>query len=208
MKIVKNGKITKLLMTKLEWENIGYKYGFLKKNSSEGERSWVYIQIPKEFEKIIKYYQSSIDEDDLYFEEENSNENREYGIEKNLHITVKYGILTDNEKKVKNIIDKYNEGEKKVKIEKISIFKNEKYDVLKISCKSKYLKKIHDELSALENDDKHLEYEAHITLAYLKPGMGKKYENDTISKIENKIFTFNNLIFKNRKNIETVFELN
>lgn len=100
-------------------------------------------------------------------------------IEYEPHCTLLYGLhdgVTLDE--VKNILEKYKFGE--LKATGPSLFENEKFDVLKydIGYPTKggsFLHKCNKELSTLPNTQNFPDYHPHATIAYLKPGLGKKY---------------------------------
>lgn len=118
---------------------------------------------------------SSIDKEDIY-EEEGKN----YGIQKNPHLTLLYPVINNVEfYEVKRILDKVIYDKINIKIEGIDIFTNDKFDVIKFNVKcDNYLSKIHRELkSNIPNDDKYEVYKPHITIGYVKSGTGNKYIN-------------------------------
>lgn len=126
----------------------------------------------------INKIQESIDKNDIYNNEEN-----EYGLETHTHVTLLYGIH-------KNI--KFEElkehlfplDEYKTLLVNLSVFENDKYDVLKIDVKCP---KMHDSNKKLvDNVDYTNEYpifKPHITVAYLKVGTGQKYAKKMLDKI-------------------------
>lgn len=100
-------------------------------------------------------------------------ENRTKSIERQIHITILYGLLTNSAKKVLDTIPKKPIN---YKIKGISLFESEEQDVLKFDIESEDLKKLNKKVSnAFENENSYPVYHAHMTIAYLKPGKGKKY---------------------------------
>lgn len=97
------------------------------------------------------------------------------GLEQEPHITIKYG-LKDWEfdsfllnKILANVEPlKYNLGN-------VTLFKNPEFEVLKVNVESMDLVNLNYTVSKLPNEDKYPIYIPHLTLAYLKPGTGKKY---------------------------------
>jgi len=113
---------------------------------------------------------NKIDKTDLYEDDTNK-----YGLENKSHITLLYGLhkgvsLKDVEDSLTNI-----NIPAKLKLTKISLFENEKYDVLKFDVKIDSLGKINKKLSELPYTSEYDEYKPHVTIAYLKKGKGKKY---------------------------------
>lgn len=150
--------------------------------------SWVFVNIPKDIKKQMIDFGKEIDKDDLYVKE------AEDGLEKEPHITVKYGLLTEEAKDPKDCIKGLSGG--KVYLGSSSIFECDEYDVVKVTVESKALENIHNELNKLPHEDKHMEYEAHATIAYVKKGCGKKY--DRKFKL-NKEFSFKEVFFGNNE---------
>lgn len=125
-----------------------------------------------------------IDEKDLH----------ENGLEDEPHTTILYGFLHDsdlneddhNSNIKKSIID--NDLRPKIKdinfAENLSLFEKKDFDVLKIDVKSDKLSagnKFFKENYKFEND--YDNYHAHVTVAYLNPGGGKKYLTKENSKL-------------------------
>lgn len=145
-----------------------------KKNDSQIEYGclMLYFNI-KKWNNIT----SIINKDDLYKVDD------EYGIETEPHITILYGF----HKKVTadDIFSLYKNNFKlkpiEVKVNGISIFKNKEFDVVKLDVESKILTKLNDIMKKLPNTSTYPEYHPHITIGYVKKGMGKKYV-ETFSK--------------------------
>lgn len=118
-------------------------------------------------ERILKLT-DTIDRNDL----------AEKGVEDKPHITVKYGLHTNDVGPVEKIIKAFS-GPVNVRLGDLSLFKSEKYDVLKIDVDGgDGLRKLNSKLCALPHSDEHPEYHPHLTIAYLKPGTGEKYLAD------------------------------
>jgi 2'-5' RNA ligase len=162
--------------------------------------SWVFLNLPDDIQKQIVSFGEEIEKEDLYGKEGDG------GLELDPHITVKYGLLTEDAKDAKERIDSEKGG--KVYLGKSSIFENEKFDVIKIDVESKDLERLHNKLNALPHEEKHPDFHAHATIAYVKTGCGKKY----IGKFKiDKSFKFKEVFFgdkkENRKKIKLCFNL-
>ena len=86
------------------------------------------------------------------------------------HITVKYGI-TVNEvpPELASIVEAYRPFP--IYIGKVSLFRNEECDVVKLDVESPWLRKLNAEISeALPHEDAYPEYHPHLTLAYVDKG--------------------------------------
>jgi len=118
--------------------------------------------------EIIELNYSLIDNKYVY------KEGKEYGRSTNVHTTVKYGLTKSySEKKMREMLRSVKPF--RIKIDGISLFENEKFDVVKLDVSGKELHELHDQFSKLPNKDEYDEYHPHITLAYVKSGTGKKF---------------------------------
>jgi len=118
------------------------------------------------------------------------------GREDDVHITVLYGIYTENVIEIKKLLQP--EKPIKIEIEKIDLFiANEKFDVLKLNVLSKELYELNEKLEkSLEHNKKYKKFEPHITLGYVRKNSGWKYFG--FDKFKGKIFTSNEIIFSPR----------
>jgi 2'-5' RNA ligase len=135
--------------------------------------SMLFLNLPE-----IKEIQAQIDAADL----------DENGLENEPHITLLYGIHDgDKHKELSSAeitkilnISKEALGDD-ITLTKISTFNNDNYDVLKFDVKGTLLDEINQKLAKFPNTNYFDEYHPHVTIAYLKKGMGEKY----IKKFEN-----------------------
>jgi len=106
-----------------------------------------------------------------------------YGLEDKPHITALFGFIPNKvspeevEETTKKLLQ--NKEKLKVKLNNISLFENKDYDVLKFDVDSPDLNELNSVLREnfpYKND--HPEYHPHMTIAYVKPGTGKKYIKD------------------------------
>lgn len=119
----------------------------------------------------VKALAAKIADDDLYKDE---SEPDKYGREDHPHITVFYGIHTENADVIKALVGNY--GEVSAWAENVSVFNCDKYDVVKIDVDSLNLQDLHKLVGdTLKTTETHPEYKPHITLAYVKKGKGDKY---------------------------------
>lgn len=104
----------------------------------------------------------------------------EDGREADPHITVKYGLHGTPLKKVRALLA--DEGPITVTMGKTSFFpasKSSSGDVVKVDIDSPDLHRLNKKIAdALPHTDTHPEYKPHATIAYVKPGLGKKYSGD------------------------------
>lgn len=110
----------------------------------------------------------------------------EEGRESEPHVTVKFGLHEAKPSdKLKKLIA--NTQPFKIKLGKTSIFENEKYDVVKLSVESKAIHAFNAAVKkAVQTTDTYPTYIPHLTLAYVKPGEGKRFvgKSATFPEIE------------------------
>lgn len=124
-----------------------------------------------------------IKEDDLYNNEEN-----EYGLEIEPHVTVLYG-LHDDEIDENEIIKLFTliDGPE-VTTNKITLFNNEKFDVVKWDIDSEDLTLLNKMVTSMfPYTSSFPDYHAHCTIAYCLPGKGKEYTKEYKKDLKKKI---------------------
>jgi 2'-5' RNA ligase len=125
--------------------------------------------------------------------------------ELNPHITLKWGLQTDNPEEVRKAIDW--EGPIACQIGKCSVFSNPTEDVVKLEINSQGLHNLNTSVCKhLENVNTHPEYKPHITIAYCKPGAGAKYA-DLLNDLEGKVVAFDTVIFSSSTKHRTPINL-
>jgi 2'-5' RNA ligase len=158
-------KLTDLI---LEKKGDSYEYGC----------AMLYFEFPE-----LKRMQKDIDKKDLYTEEGD----RSYGLEDEPHVTLLFGFhseVTTND--IKKVLNKFIYNP--CKAHNVSLFKNEKYDVLKFDIvKNSDLKDTNALLSKLPHTTEFKDYHPHVTIAYIKPGEGSKYV-DMFKGVEYQLF--------------------
>jgi hypothetical protein len=103
------------------------------------------------------------------------------GREDQPHVTVKFGLHTNNVADVRRVLA--GEPPITVRLGKTSLFPAKEgaaYDVVKVDVDSPDLHRLNKKIAdALPHTDTHPTYKPHVTLAYVKPGAGKKYVGRT-----------------------------
>lgn len=121
------------------------------------------------FEELAEV-QSLIDPNDVY----NEVNDQSYGFEDEPHITLLYGfkrnVTADDIEEVTDMFTYFT-----CKLSNPSLFSSEKYDVLKFDVVGDNLKETNKQLKQLKHKPTHPIYHPHLTVAYLKAGMGEKY---------------------------------
>lgn len=135
--------------------------------------------------------------DDVIVEEEGG---REY----EFHITVLYGLHTNDASDIENEVKGF--GSVDVTFGKTSIFECNGYDVVKADVESVELRMLNKLMSdSLDHTSTHPRYVPHCTIAYVKSGEGKKYSG--IDLVQGMKVSFDELVFSNKKREKTKIDL-
>ena len=125
----------------------------------------LYFNFP-EMEDLHK----KIEKDDVFVDPKDST----FGLETEPHCTLLYGLHSDvNLETIEKIVNGFEFGACTIK--EASLFENEKFDVLKFDVTGEGLHDCNAALSKLPHTTDYPDYHPHMTVAYLKNGMGKKY---------------------------------
>lgn len=135
-----------------------------------------------------------VDPEDIY---EDPTGEEEYGYETEAHVTVLWGIHFDTVS-IDNIVKTfYNINHPYLlEIKEISIFENDKYDVVKFDViPDKRLLHLRDYcINTFENTQTFEGYHPHMTIAYVKKGKGSKY----LKKFNESLnINFNKIVYSN-----------
>jgi len=136
-----------------------------------------------------------------------------HGRETDPHVTVKYGLHADDAERVRQVVSGF--GPVKIKLGPLSLFPanegqaqrgSDMYDVLKVDVEGDDLYRLNKLLSgSLKHTDTHPVYRPHITVAYLRPGEGRKYVGSWQG--EGAELTFDRLTFSDKVGNKTLIEL-
>lgn len=129
------------------------------------------------------------------------------GLEDRPHITVKYGLHTDSAEDLQKALSR--EGAGRATFGPIKIFRPEgkEYDVVVQSVESPDLHRLNAKVGdSLEHTDTFPTYEPHMTLGYVKKGVGAKYENAK-SGLEGTAVDFDRVEFSSRDETVTPVKL-
>ena len=128
-----------------------------------------------------------------------------FGREEDIHITVLYGIHTDNYKDLSGLFAKEKEFE--CTLGNIDLFtRNSKFDVLIVRVSGEDLYKLNRKVRReIEATESYPIFEPHVTIGYLEKNYGKKYIGDGAFKGEK--FKINQIIFSSKDGIKTPIPL-
>lgn len=127
--------------------------------------------------EILQWGKDNIAEEDIYTDPDDPT----LGREDKPHITLKYGLHNADLQSVTELL----EGEEPIKATLCGVTTfsaeetGEPYEVVKVDVESSDLQRLHKEMAnnIADNVETHDSYKPHITLAYVKKGAGKRYEN-------------------------------
>lgn len=165
------------------------------------------IQLPHEIAQHVIAFGKSIPDKHLAKEEATNygGSSSWDGRESDVHSTLKYGIHSGDPKAVVAALK--GEPPIKVKLGKTSLFKNPEHDVLKIEVHSPDMHRLNKKVAESGPvTDTHPTYRPHITIGYLKPGHGDKY--DGLSKFEGMEATIPHVTFSSKDGTKTQIPLN
>jgi len=148
------------------------------------------FNLPKSIGKDIdKWSMKNISDENVWnpSKEEKEKFNQYVGGRKNdYHVTVKYGLHTENKEEVQKFIDKCVEDTKTkfpfdISLDKVSKFSPfPEYDVIKIGVKSPELMKLNKLICNEFKYTDSYDYAPHITLSYVKPNSCNDLIGETI----------------------------
>jgi protein-tyrosine phosphatase len=134
----------------------------------EYDYSSTHFVLPKDIaQKIVEWSVENIPNENLY-----DDDTKRYGRELESHITVLFGLLTNDSKDVEKILK--DEKPVRVKFKKTKVFEND-MDAIFIEVDSEDIDRLHKKLSELDNEDQQPDYHPHCTVAYVESGLGKEY---------------------------------
>lgn len=124
------------------------------------------------------------------------------------HITVKYGLHTNDPAKVRKAIAECCDWTISAAVGEVSIFKNDDFDVIKLDIESDDLHRLNAALrDSLENTETYPEYKPHVTLAYVKPGEGEGIAESVWNTAAGLELVFDSVTFSDKRREQTKIPL-
>jgi 2'-5' RNA ligase len=171
----------------LRRSRVAYSYGCLMAN------------LPDDVAARVRGFAALIPDDDLY-----DDGSGEHGREEDPHITVKYGLHTDDGGKVAEKLQGREVAY--ATLGRMSVFENEKFTVLKVDIASDCLHKLNTFISeTFAHTDSFPVYHPHVTIAYLRKGVDwRKYACDLFQGMS---VTFDTLVYSTADDVDTTIIL-
>lgn len=121
-----------------------------------------------------EYHTAGIEKDDVYIKPHD----KSYGLEQEPHVTVLYGFHEDEiDEETMSSVMKQNLKPITLRVEEVDTFEGDEYDVVKYNLPvTDELQGYRDLFSKFPNTQSFPDYKPHMTIAYVKPGQGKKYK--------------------------------
>jgi len=162
--------------------------------TSTPSRGFAFVRVPSPVQAVLKIMRDRIDSADL----------GDDGKEGSPHITSLYGFTEDDPALLLAAVQSDLGGV--VRLGKSELFSNPDQDVLKVAVSSKALHALNKSLKTIPHENDWPDYNPHVTLAYLKPGTGKKYVG--ASDVDGMEFSFDSFGFEDSKGVLTEITLN
>jgi 2'-5' RNA ligase/predicted GNAT family acetyltransferase len=147
-----------------------------KKEDDDEEPKFGCIMMDATIKNWEDFHLSGIDEKDISLKPYDES----YGLEENPHVTILYGIHEEevDSQRMADMIEHYMKP-LTVTIKEIDVFSNKEYDIVKYNVPlSGQLIGYRDLFIQIPNTQTFPEFHPHMTIAYVKPGTGKKYKTE------------------------------
>lgn len=160
------------------------------------EYNSVQINIPEfEEEQILRWTQANVPENIL----------AESGYERNIHVTIKYGIVDITIEELKAVVSDFNVV--RFSLQEMDVFRNGTYDVLHIKCKGNDLYELNKIISKnFKCVNIFPIFRPHVTLAYIIPHSCDKFVGNM--QFYGYHFMIRKIILSDRKGRHHVVNLN
>lgn len=166
----------------MKYDLLSIRDWLIEQKKSKDDRTYGCIMLGASIKDWKEQHLAGIDEDDLY-----TSDDDDYGLETEPHITILYGIHEDEmDPTVIRDMMKENMVSCTSMIRGIGIFESDDYDVVKYDVEPnrdllKYRKLF---LKSLPNTQTYDVYRPHMTIAYVKKGLGQKYVKKLYEPLE------------------------
>ena len=151
--------------------------------------------IPESMAAEVRAVADGIPKDELH----------EKGTEPQPHITALYGLHADEPSEVAKVLS--SQAPINATFGPAMVFHSPDEDVLVVKVESPDLHRINAALQELPHTSDFPDYKPHMTLAYLKPGEGAKYDGNPIPGITGQSVTLNSIAFSGKDGKQTEIPL-
>ena len=152
------------------------------------------IDLPRDIAERVRAFALTVPVEDL----------AEDGREADPHITVKYGLHDSSPSKLQELLRGVPPFT--VHLGRTRFFRSDEYDVLLVEAESAELTALNDRISReLDCTTTHADYTPHVTIAYIKPGLGEQWAGD--ETFLGQSFTVTSITFSSVDDEKTVIEL-
>lgn len=163
--------------------------------TDEHEFSCVLLQLPGDLSFDIRQLGDRIAQDDLAGD----------GREENPHITVKFGLHADDATELSRLVA--DAEPIAIQLGPCGVFTGPEHDVVRIDVIGEGIKELNAMIArSMQHTDTHPEFIPHITIAYVKPGLGQRYASD-LNDLEGRVAVFDKVIFSNKRREHSPIEL-
>ncbi len=134
------------------------------------------VMMDADIKNWVDFHLAGINEDDVYLKPYDES----YGLEEQAHVTIVYGIHEEevDPQRMADMIEHYMKPVT-VTIKEIDIFPGKEYDVVKYNVPvTGQIQGYRDVFMQVPNTQTFPEFHPHMTIAYVKPGEGKKYKTE------------------------------
>lgn len=147
-------------------------------------------------DEIVKWGRANVRDEEIYVTQKDPT----FGREDEIHITILYGLHTEEPDEVIKLLEK--QGPVKVKLGQIGVFTNPyKFDVVMIEAISDELRRFNELLTKnVKYSNKYGVYNPHVTIAYVKKGKGWKFNRTNVW--EGREFTCNYAVFSSKNGLK------
>ena len=146
------------------------------------------LMLKIDFPNWTKFVESYVKPEDIY-----DDAAKQYGYEYEPHVTVLYGFHNDVDIEMVKRIAELVKNPVKISTNEIDTFSTPQFDVVKFKIVSPVLSKLNEVMKKhFKYTTSHEDYNSHMTIAYVKKGLGQKYMNKLSKTItlSSDIFTY------------------
>jgi predicted GNAT family acetyltransferase len=134
------------------------------------------VMMDADIKNWVDFHLAGIEEDDVYLKPYDES----YGLEENPHVTIVYGIHEEevDPQRMSDLIEYYMKPVT-VTIKEVGVFPGKEYDVVKYDVPvTGQIQGYRDIFMKIPNTQNFPDFHPHMTIAYVKPGMGAKYKRE------------------------------